>query len=246
MGCKPPHQLAPGRVDVDEAAVWTGGIVLGVLVLLRVGDEDLPLHGLDPERRVAVRELRIGEGALGMDAGKAAVPDIDAALVEVGRVDPRPALRLRDRQALEDRAFHLGHRLCLVGVRQHQVPGRDSPRLGVEDERRRGRVHPRPDHEARPAGDCDRERDLRHRRHPGPAGVERRVVGVVVGDPGRGRRAECEAPGVDEVGVVKLRLPGLVGDEVRLRVLAGARRAGTWRKRHRGRRHHSNGRREPR
>ena len=42
-----------GVIDVDEPVAGPGDVVLGVRVLLGVGDDDPAVHGLDAERREA-------------------------------------------------------------------------------------------------------------------------------------------------------------------------------------------------
>jgi hypothetical protein len=64
---------------------------VSVGVLLRVADEDARADRLDPERCVAVGKLRVGERARGRNVVPRAVEDIDACVVEVGRVEPRIA-----------------------------------------------------------------------------------------------------------------------------------------------------------
>jgi hypothetical protein len=47
--CDPGDEVARRRVLVDEAEPLTGDLVLGVDVLLRIGDEDLAAQVLDSE-----------------------------------------------------------------------------------------------------------------------------------------------------------------------------------------------------
>src|SRR4029450_12569831 len=106
------HGHAPGRVElrllpaaraeralrvvlVHGAESASGHLVLARGVLLRVGDEDVTADRLDPEGRVAARELRIAERARRRDDVERAVEDLDPSVVEVGRVQ----VVTRDREA---------------------------------------------------------------------------------------------------------------------------------------------------
>src|SRR5262249_60284126 len=98
LGRDSPEQL-PARVEhVEEAGPRAGDVVRLALVGLRKGDEDRAVDVLDTERRKAVRDLLVDERSRGGHQGERSVEDVDAAVVEVGRIERVP----RDRQALED------------------------------------------------------------------------------------------------------------------------------------------------
>ena len=151
-------------------------------------------------------------------------------MVEVGRVEQRPSRPVRDRKALVDRAGCSGGGDESGG--RPDPPGADLPVLAREDEVRgaeRSRARRRPDLEApRDAGEHRAGRASLHHLEglsadhleDARAVVDRRLVGLVVGDPPRARRAASEAPGVDEVRVGDLGGARHVGDQVPL-VVAG-------------------------
>src|SRR5439155_25678993 len=56
--CDPPEDVPGGVEHADEAEARPCHLVLRLLVLLRVGDEDAAVEVTDPERGIAVRELR--------------------------------------------------------------------------------------------------------------------------------------------------------------------------------------------
>src|SRR5215475_2134913 len=61
-----PQQLPVGVEHVDKAMARPRHVVAFVLTLLRVGDEEIAVDGLDTERREPRRQLRIGEVALNL------------------------------------------------------------------------------------------------------------------------------------------------------------------------------------
>src|SRR6266702_2372655 len=99
------HEQIAGRViGVDEAKALSGDFVMRSLVLLRVRDEDARADRLDPERRVAVRKLRVDKLPGVRDEGEGAVEDVDVRVVEVGGVEQVAGWRRREREPLVDRA----------------------------------------------------------------------------------------------------------------------------------------------
>ena len=196
-------------------------------VCLRVRDEDVAAEVLDPERRIPLRQLRIAERARLLHELPVAADDVDAAVVEVGRVEPVAC----GREALVDgaplRAVEARH-----GRARARRPALDRAGLGGEDELRghhrravrdqelRAAVE---DRAGRRARDLDDERPVRRRRERRPGCVvERRGVGAVVGDPPGRRRTLRHAPGVDEVRIGDRRDARLIRDERRHRVRAAA------------------------
>jgi hypothetical protein len=218
----PREQRAGCVVHVDEAATLAGDLVAPGRVLLRVGDEDASARALDAERRIVVGKRRIDERARLHDLRPGGVEDVDASVVEVGRVDTRTARCRREGEALVDGAV----RRAVVddlGRGEPAAPGEDLAVFAVEDEERRcardreacaGAVE---DDAGRAAGDTDRQCLLRT-----GVGVERRRVGTVVDHPPRCRAVRCqagdEAPRVDERRVGGSRERRLVRDERRDRV----------------------------
>src|SRR5436190_12901861 len=204
---EPAQQVPPLVEDVDEAVVGARDVVLGVRVLLRVADHDVAADRLDPERRVAVRELAVPERAVVADPVELPVPDVHAVVVEVGRVEPVSVLGSGDREALEDRALRGGDRPRLGRRRDVLTPGGDLSGLRRNDEVRRPRGAAAVDDElvravedlagGRAPGDRNRERELHDRGAGHVAGVKRGDVGAVVGHPGRRGRPERQTPGVD-------------------------------------------------
>ena len=97
-----------GAEPADEAEALAGDIVVSILVLLRVGDENLRLSAdldrLDPEGRESLLELRINERAGRVDRIPVAVEHVDAAIVEIGRVEELTIGDAVDGEALVHRA----------------------------------------------------------------------------------------------------------------------------------------------
>src|SRR5207249_97397 len=118
----------------DEAL--SGDFVMRSLVLLRVRDEDARADRLDPERRVAVRKLRVDKLSGMRDEGEGAVEDVDVRVVEVGGVEQVAGWRRREREPLVDRAEPraIGEDDGLVPLRR--MPAANLPGLGGEDEDR--------------------------------------------------------------------------------------------------------------
>ena len=79
-------------------------LIDGVRILFRVRHEDTRADRLDPERRVAGWQARIDEGARPGDKSEARVEHVDAAVVEVRRVETVACGRRREGEALVDRA----------------------------------------------------------------------------------------------------------------------------------------------
>jgi len=92
-------ELAVRRELIDVAEPVAGHVVLLRRVLLRVRDEDAAREGLDAERRVALRELRILERRAGNRLERG-VEDVDVVVVEVGRIEAI----VDGREAFVDRA----------------------------------------------------------------------------------------------------------------------------------------------
>src|SRR5207248_10033960 len=88
----------PARAEpVDEAVALAGHVVVGRGVLFRVRDEDRAAEVLDPKGRVAGGDVRVGERARRAHLMEAPVEDVDAAVVEVGRVEEVAARSRGDR-----------------------------------------------------------------------------------------------------------------------------------------------------
>src|SRR4029453_3521874 len=137
------EQVALKVVRVYEAASLACNLVLAGFVLPRVADEDAVADRLDPERRIAVLKLRIDERAWRRDQMPSPVEDVDACVVEIGRVKQRlPRRRLRDREALVDRAA--SSRGGDESRRRRAPPGADHPVLTRKDEVRTPRRRPPP------------------------------------------------------------------------------------------------------
>ena len=99
----PAEQVARGAVDVDEAEPLAGYVVVGVSVLLGVGDEHAIADRLDPEWPVTAGNRRVDESAVGHEI-EAPIEDVHAGVVEVGRVEPGSRGRICDRETLVDGA----------------------------------------------------------------------------------------------------------------------------------------------
>src|SRR4029453_2603912 len=215
------EQVALKVVRVYEAASLACNLVLAGFVLPRVADEDAVADRLDPERRIAVLKLRIDERAWRRDQMPSPVEDVDACVVEIGRVKQRlPRRRLRDREALVDRAA--SSRGGDESRRRRAPPGADHPVLTRKDEVRRPqrrRTRGRADLEL--AGDSGEHRAGRPAVHSlegksadhlkdARAVVDRGLVGAFFGPPPRARGAAGEPPAVDEVRVEGWRHPRYV------------------------------------
>ena len=128
----------------------------------------------DAERRVPRRNLRIGERAAPNDAPPVLVEDVDAAAVEVGRVEPVRA----EREPAEDDALRAlvdgDDRFGRPAVRHGRRPGADRPVLAGVDESRRAGGAPAPHDEAFAAG-VRRSRSARPRRRPSAPACARRL-----------------------------------------------------------------------
>ena len=207
---------------VDEATSGAGGLVLRRGVLLRVRDEHGAADGLDAERRVAVREPRVGEGPRAPHAVEVAVEHVDRGVVEIGRVqeialrgrgdreplvDGTPTGGRHDRERLGGRARSRDLRVPApnrAGLRREQEQGGAGVTAVADDE-----VAAVEDGAGRRAADPDDERNDR-----AGAVVEGREVRPVIRDPPRPLRASHEAPRVHEVGIVLGGLARHVGHEL--------------------------------
>jgi hypothetical protein len=90
--CGDAPEEVPIRIEsADEAETLTGNIVVSILVLFRVGHEDLrlvaDLNGLNTERSKTILQLRIDEGPGLVDWSPIAVEHVDAAIVEIGSIE---------------------------------------------------------------------------------------------------------------------------------------------------------------
>jgi len=90
-----------GHVDVFDATFTkiavAGDVVVRVGVLHRVAHVDAAADRLDAERRVACRQVGVGERAGHRDRREVRVVDVDHAIVEVGGVQARRRALRRDR-----------------------------------------------------------------------------------------------------------------------------------------------------
>ena len=132
------HERAVGTERADVAQPRAGDLVLGVGVLLGVGDVDHAVEVLDTERREPLRDPRIVERSRESRRVEVLVEDVDSRVVEVGGVQVVGAARAPDGQALVDRT---GRRRPLDGVgvshrRDVGVPAENCALLGREDEPR--------------------------------------------------------------------------------------------------------------
>jgi hypothetical protein len=225
---QPPHQPAARGVDVHEAEPGTLHVVLTGGVLHRVADHDRAVDRLNPERCEPRRDIRVLERTRHVHRGEAPVEHVDLRVVEVRRVQERPALLGgRERKSLVDRPVRCGefrHGTCAGRL----VPSRDLTGLGREDEQgRSGRAQLElvggVEHRARrrAARNVHHQRRLRDQRPPDAARVDRGLVRAVVGHPQGRLRAGRKAPRVHQVRIGDVGDTGDVGDEVFLPV--GAR-----------------------
>ena len=139
--CDLAGEQAGGCVEgVDVAQAGPVGFVAATRLCLRVGDEDSAADRLDPEWAVTARNRRVEELEGPPDRLPVAIEDVDAAVVEVGCVQPGPVRCLSDRETLEDRTLGCRVDFDLGGCPKRAVPGADQSGLAVEEKQRRARV----------------------------------------------------------------------------------------------------------
>ena len=106
-GSNAPQERPIGAEPVDEAVALAGDIVMGSVVLLRLGDENLrfsaDLNSLDAEGRESLLHFRINKRAWRVDRILVAVEHVNAAIVEIGRVEELTIGDAVDGQALVNR-----------------------------------------------------------------------------------------------------------------------------------------------
>src|SRR4029079_14222921 len=85
-GGHPRNELPVGGVLVHVPTPAAGNVYALGGVLLRVGDEYAAAQRLDAKRRVTLRQLCIAEAGGERDRPERGVEDVDAVVVEVGRV----------------------------------------------------------------------------------------------------------------------------------------------------------------
>src|SRR6266542_2630644 len=203
-----------------------GDVVFLVLVLQRVGDVDEPIEILDPERGIPLGQIGISERLHELER---AVEHVDGGREEVGGVQEVAAGPAGDGEPLVDggpsRIYrHRDHRLVRRRRgRDPRTPPGDGPVLAGEDEERGAAVHAIRHDEAGAAvedqpGRRARHVDFQRELGAGRPVVERGGAGLVVRHPPRREGARRQAPGVDQVRILQVRLPGEVGDEVVLHV----------------------------
>ena len=192
-------------------------LLVAVGVLLGIRNEDLATDVLDPERRIAGGESRVGEVAGQVGGRPRPIEHVDRPVREVGGIQVIRAAGAADRKAEVDRV-----RRChgVDGRGALPVPAGDLAVIRGEDEsgRRRsggadldleigrGAVE---DDACRGARDGEGERDL----GTGRPVVEGRLAGAVVGDPPGRRRARDDSPAVHEIGVLVVCGTGDVGEQ---------------------------------
>src|SRR5262249_18347298 len=101
----------------DEAQALPVHLV-EALALLRIRNEDAVADRLDPERRIAVRKVRVDERSRRVQQVPPAVEDVDPGQAEVGGIQPRAGTAVGEGQALEDRAVrrHVNRHECRWGA----------------------------------------------------------------------------------------------------------------------------------
>jgi hypothetical protein len=110
-------------------------LVVATRLLLRERDDEHPVHVCDAERRVALRQLWVGESARRDAGAPRRVEDVDVSADEIRRVELRAAWRRREREALVDRSRPLNPHDGVVRG-DGRIPAADRPGLAREDEPR--------------------------------------------------------------------------------------------------------------
>src|SRR3954471_10925465 len=155
-------ELVYVRLARERHVVMSGSVLLGV------GHEDVASESLDPERREALGDRGIAEAARRVDQAEGRIEDVDASVVEVGRVKTVVC----GREPLVD-----GTEVRPVGADQanggvnRRRPAENRPTFGREEKARRAAGTALADREVggaavedgsgRPTGHRDRERRLR-------------------------------------------------------------------------------------
>src|SRR6516165_4018268 len=135
--------MAVGIEDVDKAVAWTRHVVVLCRVLFRIGDEEIAIDGLDAERRIAGRDIRIDEPPIGCREGKLPVgavgtEHIDRSGIKVGREEEKAVDVDAVSKALVDSAA------CGIVEGDYRIgwirsepprPGGQRPVLGSENKR---------------------------------------------------------------------------------------------------------------
>src|SRR5262249_48646144 len=134
------QQVAARVEDVHEAGAVVALVRRRLVVDLGVGGVQLAAQVLDVEWRVAVRHVRVAEGAGQRCRLVLRVENGDAVVAEIGGVQVVGGADLADRQPGERRAGHgRGYVRHHRGRRKARVPAGNLARLRGEDEPGRGR-----------------------------------------------------------------------------------------------------------